>query len=442
MTRPHVKERVGNNFPASGGCGCLGSQPDGQAPRCSARAARLGAAPAGGRLDPSHPEFASQWGTQFRPIPDPLAGRPFDAIVLGGGPAGTATARMLALGGRSVVVLERSHYDALRIGETVPPEIRLPLTDLGLWERFVADGHIPSPGNVSAWDSPELDHDDFIVNPFGPGWHLDRRRFDAMLALAAEQAGAAVLRDARPIACARDPAGHWQVTALLATGPALLRAPLLVDATGRASSPARRLGGRRLVYDRLIGLARFAASDSGCDTAGADRRTLVEAVEAGWWYSAPLPEARRIVAFMTDADLLPRDQLALPAFWRDQLLQAPHTAARLGPDIEKAATRLLAANTTRMSFIARRGRLAVGDAAATLDPLSSLGIYRALDSALDAAQAAEQYLRGERRSLAPYARHIASTFKDYLRTRAEYYARVRRWPQAPFWERRRSTIRG
>ena len=84
----------------------------------------------------------------------------------------------------------------------------------------------------------------------------------------------------------------------------------------------------------------------------------------------------------------------------------------------------------------------MGDAATTLDPLSSLGVYRALDAALDAARTAEQYLRGERRSLAPYARRIESTFKDDLRTRSEYYARVRRWPTAPFWQRRQSPMPG
>ncbi len=130
--------------------------------------------------------------------------RPVDVIVLGGGPAGTATAIALARLGWSVTILERSHYESARIGETLPPDIKHPLIALGVWDRFLADNPLESPGISSAWGQAELYDNGFIVNPHGPGWHVDRRCFDAMLARATEELGVEVMRGARGISVKRE----------------------------------------------------------------------------------------------------------------------------------------------------------------------------------------------------------------------------------------------
>jgi len=102
--------------------------------------------------------------------------QPVDVVVVGGGPAGAAIAIALARGSRSVVVLERSGYEHPRIGETLPPEARVPLASLGVWDRFLEQRHGPAPGTLSVWgqDRPAENH--FICNPHGNGWHLDRQR--------------------------------------------------------------------------------------------------------------------------------------------------------------------------------------------------------------------------------------------------------------------------
>lgn len=230
--------------------------------------------------------------------------RAVDVVVIGGGPAGSATAIALAQLGWSATILERSHYESTRIGETLPPEIKRPLIVLGVWERFLADGPMESPGIMAAWGHPELYENDFIVNPHGPGWHVDRRRFDLMLANLATESGVNVLHGAQTVYVT--PATHstWHINAT-ADGQRVERAArMLVDATGRCASPVRHLVGHRLVYDRLVGLVGFTCGQSYAS----DRRTLIEAVEGGWWYSSPLPNGGQIGAFMTDGDLLPIGQ--------------------------------------------------------------------------------------------------------------------------------------
>ena len=228
---------------------------------------------------------------------------PIDVAVVGGGPAGAATALALARAGYTVTVLERSRYDAFRIGETLPPAVKRPLMELGVWDQFLATGTLESPGIVSAWGRPDPYDNDFIVNPDGPGWHVDRRGFDAMLARTAGGWGAEIKTGVTAIASVCRHSARWHLEAVARGVPVALHARILVDATGRSASPARQLAGHRIVFDRLVGLVGVipACAASRCP----DRRTLVEAVETGWWYTAPLPDGRRIAAFMTDGDLVP-----------------------------------------------------------------------------------------------------------------------------------------
>jgi flavin-dependent dehydrogenase len=402
------------------------------------------------------------------------AERSTDVIVIGGGPAGSATAIALAHLGRSVTILERYHYESTRIGETLPPEIKRPLIELGVWPQFLADDPLEAPGILAAWGREALYENDFIVNPHGHGWHVDRRRFDAMLSLAAANAGAEVVQGAGQISVVHDllnaavpqkttrsvedgiptedHVNEWNMRTPLGEGANVesngwfvraeadgykveLQAPVLVDATGRSASPVRYLAGHRMVHDRLVGLVGFIVAEGGVS----DRRTLIEALECGWWYAAPLPNGNHVAVFMSDADLLPQRTAATASFWRDQLRQSVHTRARLGQGDSIAGVRLVAACSSCACVAASRDWLAVGDAAAAFDPLSSQGLAWALESGLMAATAIDGHLGGHQQALADYALQVQSEFTHYLEMRAIHYGREQRWPDSPFWRRRHAS---
>jgi len=136
-----------------------------------------------------------------------------DVVILGGGPAGAVAALALAQAGLAVAVLERSDYDAPRFGETLPPNAAPLLRRLGVWEPFLLAKHERSPGIVSVWSHEEPHENDFIFNPYGNGWHLDRRRFDEMLMTAAVERGAVIYRNTKVLGCSQDGFGCWQVQA-------------------------------------------------------------------------------------------------------------------------------------------------------------------------------------------------------------------------------------
>src|SRR5258708_21499599 len=155
-----------------------------------------------------------------------------DVAIIGGGPAGTATALAVRRAGRTVVIIERLDATRPRVGETLPPDVRVPLESLGLWPEFLQDGHLPSVGNRSAWGSDELSDRDFIFSPYGSGWHLNRQRFDERLQDSAVSAGVVLIRPTTLTPYQSLPDGGWR---LELNGPAALSsvtARFVVDASG------------------------------------------------------------------------------------------------------------------------------------------------------------------------------------------------------------------
>lgn len=362
-----------------------------------------------------------------------------DVIVLGGGPAGTAAAFTLARAGRQVIVLERSAYEGVRLGEMLPPAARPLLGELGVWEQFQRDGHLPSPGIVACWGGDEPYENDFIFTPYGHGWQLDRRRFDAMLARAAEAAGVIVCMETNVIAQPRLSAGQWQIKTLSAGCNRAFRASFLIDATGRKAALALRQGSRKVIYDRLVAAVGFYGLP--VEARSNDARTWVEAAANGWWYSALLPDDRLILAYLTDADLLPRHKEHLRLYWDTQLQQTRLTQQRVNANAARVDFRLLAANTSTLDLVSGLGWLAVGDAATAFDPLSSHGITYALESGLRAARAVQDLAVPDQASAEEYGLWVNSVFNKYLQGRAFYYGLERRWPNSAFWLRRQMNPR-
>ncbi|HUK14969.1 MAG TPA: tryptophan 7-halogenase [Bryobacteraceae bacterium] len=362
----------------------------------------------------------------------------FDVAVLGGGPGGLAAALALRrYSGLSVLVVEKSRYDLPRVGETLAPGIRGLLEYLGVWEAFLADGHLPAFGTAAAWGGCDVATRDFIMTPFGTGWHLDRRRFDHTLARQAEAAGAAVWRPAQA-QCEPLANGRWRLDVLYSGERRTVEAGFLVDATGKAAAVARACGAKRRVVDRMLAVAATVElpASSGCETT-----TLVETCEEGWWYSAKLPRAMITVALMSDTDIIQKRRLADSAEWWRLLGAQPHTWARVKGGRMAGSPRIIPAFSACLDATAGQGWAAVGDAAASHDPLSSSGIARALDSGIRAARAIFDLLStGRADGLREYDQRMREGFERYWEMRQRYYAMEQRWPGSLFWQRRQGCV--
>lgn len=357
----------------------------------------------------------------------------FDVLVAGGGPAGCALALRLARAGCSVAVLEKTNYEEFRVGESLPPTAVPRLKRLGIWEEFLQTKAAAVYGVQSAWGSPDLDSSSFLTHPFLNGWHVDRSRFDRMLSDCAANAGARVFRETTACIVQRDRQGNWSVEAASPREEVHIRSKFLVDASGRAGRLCTQLGVRRHCVDRLIGIAMNCSAPCSDDVLP----SLIEACPLGWWYSAGLPLGRVIAIFFTDADLCARGGFAGLDGWRRLLRESEHTRRRLEEYPLSQNVRVFPAGTQLLDQAAGNFWLAIGDAIIGRDPLSSSGLDFALGSAEHAYELLHALAHGMSDALGAYGAEVRSDFANYLTQRSAYYGMEDRWPNSPFWQRRR-----
>ncbi|OJT12854.1 hypothetical protein TRAPUB_10551 [Trametes pubescens] len=356
----------------------------------------------------------------------------FDVIIVGGGPAGCATALSIARHDTPnqfrILVIDDADPDAFKVGESLPAAAKrtLSLLDPSLPIRMAEDTklglHAPCTGNASAWASEHLYETYSLMNPYGEGWHLDRARFDETLREACQDR----IRKGKFVAIRRvdgpDASSYgWEVDAEMRESGELetFRTPWVVDATGRRASVARKLGATQLkTHDLLAFYILFRTRTSDSETPDRDDRTLIEAAPSGWWYTARLPHSTRLVTYTTaPSDPTARVARTTAGFMYLLVAQTQHIARALGlrsesdPDTadpvyeacaETRYTRSTAAGSSMLQPYAAwepgpslsalnsnavaspggRGWCAVGDAALAFDPLSSQGLITALTSGL------------------------------------------------------------
>jgi 2-polyprenyl-6-methoxyphenol hydroxylase-like FAD-dependent oxidoreductase len=357
----------------------------------------------------------------------------FDVLIAGAGPAGAATAISLAdfAPEMRVGIADAPAADRLRVGETVPPQVKPLLQHLGLWPAFEADRHRPSYRMVSAWGGPELVSNEFLFQTQQVGWRLDRAHFDTMMQRAAAARATYI---AAKIAVVVFEKSGWRVR--LSDG-ARHTARFVVDATGRGSVVARAQGVRLDTRDRLAGSVMLF-EDAPDDGTG----LLIETFGGGWWYTAALPNNRRIVACMSDADLVRPLGIGKIEGWMKALGATRHVCPALGAARPVGSPALRAAGSRQIAHDTTLPLLCVGDAASCFDPVSGQGIFKALRGGIFASYAIADALRGGDQSpVVRFRSFVKREFAGYRGTLSHYYGLEQRWQDRPFWHRRATSLR-
>lgn len=354
--------------------------------------------------------------------------------VLGSGVAGMAAARRLSLQGHRALLIAPDSVVESR-GETLSDKA-LPLLDALGWSHLLdQDVALRCDGRFSVWGDSRLRR---AALDERSGHHLDRQRFETAMSSAFAGNDLERLRtSARALA-------HVESGVIVSLADGTVRtAAAVIDCTGRTALSSGPAAERRRI-DRLTAAWRVIELPDGAETMAA---TLVEAVQAGWWYTAAMPQHRVMIGYFTDSDLLPRSLSRNGAAFRALMADAAMTSARLESLglLEMLAAlppQLSPASSVTSARLVEGLIVRAGDAAAALDPLGANGLTTALWSGMQAAQAALALIAGDPEPAHAYEYAYHAGIANHLTAQSAFYASENRFSNAPFWARRVSTAPG
>ncbi|MEM1153948.1 MAG: tryptophan 7-halogenase [Pseudomonadota bacterium] len=353
-----------------------------------------------------------------------------DVAIIGAGPAGCAAALTLANHTTlKVVMLERSGPQE-RPAEMLPPDAVKLLAYLQAPKDLLQAHHREVAHLTSAWGSEQLQSHSLLFAGRGRGWQIDRQQLEFQLRDLAESRGIAHLRAG--LKKARRTQEGWR---LITSQRTELSARFLIDASGRAAKIARKEGGHAHHADAMASVWRTYHQPYAKDSIPGGT-TLIESVEHGWWYSSALPGNRIAVGFFADTAYIQSHFTNAPQAWNDCLQQTLHTLKRIGTPTAVSSLKTQPCDVRFFERSHSHDWVACGDAALTLDPLSSAGVSMGLVTGSQAARLAAAACAGQAIAHCDYSAQIHRIATDHLKERIAYYRQEGRWPASPFWQQR------
>jgi len=353
-----------------------------------------------------------------------------DVVVIGAGPAGATAAALLAAWGHSVVLVH-GESEAPSLAESLPASTKKLLKFLGQLDSTEAASFHPNHGNTSHWAER-----DGVASTTAAGYHVSRSAFDGVLREHARSKGAVMV--------------NAHVRGIEFTSPVVVKcvnedgtrrctAQFVLDCSGRAGVIARR--GLRRTDARYRTLAVVAEWDTEAWPGGECTHAVVESYDRGWAWSIPLTATRRQCTVMIDADRTTVRKSELERIYGDELRRAAGLTARLAGARRVGPAWACDASTYDSVTAFESDSFLVGDAASSVEVLSSGGVKKALSSAWSAAVVVNTCLTkpGMRSCAASFFdRRERQVHADYVRRSAAFFSEAAAVYGNDFWDVRAS----
>ena len=335
----------------------------------------------------------------------------YDAIVIGGGPAGSTAGALLAEKGRNVVVLEKEKFPRYHVGESLMPFCYFTFERLGVVDELNRRGYtkkhsvqfVTKDGSISApfYFFQHLDH------PAATTWQVKRSEFDEMLLDNARAKGAEVREETRVMEFLYDQGSVVGVRAKGSDGHVYdIHAPITVDATGRDALFQVKNGWRKrdpkLNKIAIWTLYKGAKRDPGLDEGAT---TVAYLDHKGWFWNIPMRDDIVSSGIVAERDYLYRDSRDLKTIFEREIENNVWIKEHLSCGEQFGEYWVTGEYSYRSEHCASDGVVLIGDAFAFLDPVFSSGVFLALKSGEIAADAIDAaFETGD---------FSASSFSDY-----------------------------
>jgi len=353
----------------------------------------------------------------------------YDVAIIGGGPAGSTAAALLARAGRRVVVFEREKFPRFHIGESLLPFSMKAFTRLGLHEKFLRAGFLKKFGGeifgACSDQGTKFYFKDGFRSQTDHAYQVTRGDFDKVLLDHAAECGAEVCEQ---ISVDRVQFSQDNVElAVKSNGSSQsIRARYLIDASGRASVLGRHFKIKK-TYDHLQKLSIFAHYDGVWRAEGIDGTltVLIRAIDR-WFWLIPLSAERTSIGVVLDSETFRRSKLSAEDFLEQALAEQPIIAKRTTNARRVSQVYVEADFSYRSARLYGDRWLLTGDAAGFIDPIFSSGVFLAVFSGEQCADALNEVLdraRAAKRLFARYERSVNRAMDVYLRFVDAWYTK-------------------
>jgi flavin-dependent dehydrogenase len=373
----------------------------------------------------------------------------YDVAIIGGGPAGSTAAALLARAGRRVIVFEREKFPRFHIGESLLPFSMKAFTRLGLHEKFLGAGFIKKYGGeimgACSDTGTKFYFKDGYRSQTDHAYQVTRGDFDKVLLDHAAESGAEVHEQA-PVETIEFSANEvtlfWKGQRSEMVGSARcadrtsqrdvpttngeIQARYLVDASGRSSVLGRQFKIKK-TYEHLQKLSIFAHYDGVWRPEGIDGTltVLIRAVDR-WFWLIPLTDERTSVGVVLDSETFRKSKLSAEDFLEQALAEQPTIAKRMRNARRVSKVYREADFSYRSARLHGDRWLLTGDAAGFIDPIFSSGVFLAVFSGERCADALNEVLdhpRKAKRLFARYERSVNRAMDVYLRFVNAWYTK-------------------